>query len=89
MGQRSAEPIQLPDHQAVAGFDELQHLGQPGPMAAAALAHADSSRTRSGGRTLSAEYRGSTPLTTKLATRCAKVLVFPDPAPPMTSSGSA
>ena len=33
--------------------------------------------------------RGSTPLTIKLANRCANVLVLPDPAPAMTSSGAA
>ncbi len=36
VGQRSAEPIQLPSHQAIAGFDELQHFGQPRPVIAAA-----------------------------------------------------
>ena len=33
--------------------------------------------------------RGSIPLTIRFATRCARVLVFPDPAPAMTRSGAA
>src|SRR5690606_1301992 len=32
---------------------------------------------------------GSAPLTIRCATRCARVLVLPDPAPAMTSSGPA
>ena len=36
MRQRSAEPVQLPDDQAVAGSDESQRLGQAGTIAAAA-----------------------------------------------------
>jgi hypothetical protein len=35
MRQRSAEPVQLPDHQAVARSDESQRLGQPGTVTAA------------------------------------------------------
>ena len=35
MRQRSAEPVQLPDHQAVARSDEGQRLGQPGTVATA------------------------------------------------------
>ena len=34
--QRSAEPVQLPDDQAVASFDESQRLGEAGTIAAAA-----------------------------------------------------
>ena len=33
--------------------------------------------------------RGSAPLTIRCATRCASVLVLPEPAPAMTSSGPA
>ena len=33
--------------------------------------------------------RGSAPLTIRCATRCASVLVLPEPAPAMTSSGAA
>src|SRR4051794_2110032 len=33
--------------------------------------------------------RGSAPWTIRCATRCARVLVFPDPAPAMTSRGGA
>ena len=36
MGQRSAQPIQLPDDQAVARSDECQRLGQTGTIATAA-----------------------------------------------------
>ena len=39
-------------------------------------------------KVISRMRRGSTPLTIKLATRWAKVLVLPDPAPAMTSSGA-
>ena len=33
--QRSAEPVQLPDDQAIAGSDERKRLGQTGTIAAA------------------------------------------------------
>jgi hypothetical protein len=36
MRQRSTEPIQLPDDQAVAGLDESERLGQTGPIASTA-----------------------------------------------------
>ena len=36
MRQGSAEPIQLPDHQAIASADESKRLGQAGTVAAAA-----------------------------------------------------
>ena len=34
--QRAAEPVELPDHQAVAGPEKRQGLGQPGAVATAA-----------------------------------------------------
>ena len=47
-----------------------------------------SSRRRRGARRSAAGCgAGSTPLTTRCATRCASVLVLPEPAPAMTSSG--
>src|ERR1700726_410017 len=39
-------------------------------------------------KVISRILRGSAPLTIKWATRCARVLVLPDPAPAMTSSGA-
>src|SRR5437016_11404927 len=78
-----ADPMEGPGPKRI-GHDTGVIADHPARDSLDAPRHLGGGPTREGHQQ---DFAGSAPLTIKWATRCARVLVLPDPAPAMTSSG--